>query len=234
MCPTLEWLRAVVSELRAELAESKCMALDADHLIELHNRYTLYVVMFMAMATGYRSVQAPLSRGTDYDPLSGMLVVADKTDSAFSHARLVPVPDIFSRQLDLYSQHRERVADRMWAILGIEEAQHFLFFLSKVSRAKASQKLVRVVPVTSEKLKSLLKGTWDLPLNVNRHYMRSELRHRGVHGELVDAWMGHWLDGQEPMGRYSTLSPIDFAAQLEPVLSGILEEMGWSPEEGLS
>lgn len=234
LCPTLEWLRAVVSELRSKLAESKRMALDADHLIELHNRYTLYVVMFMAMATGYRSVQAPLSRSTDYDPLSGMLVVADKTDSAFSHARLVPVPDIFSRQLDLYSQHRERVADRMWAILGIKEARHFLFFLSKVSRAKASQKLVRVVPVTSAKLKSLLKGTWDLPLNVNRHYMRSELRHRGVHGELVDAWMGHWLDGQEPMGRYSTLSPVDFAAQLEPVLSEILEEMGWSPEEGLS
>ncbi|MHA7925410.1 MAG: site-specific integrase [Marinobacter sp.] len=234
MCPTLEWLRAVVSELRAKLAEPKRMALDADHLIELHNRYTLYFVMFMAMATGYRSVQAPLSRSTDYDPLSGMLVVADKTDSAFSHARLVPVPDILARQLDLYNQHRERVADRMWAILGIEEAQHFLFFLSKASRAKASQKLVRVVPVTSEKLKSLLKGTWDLPLNVNRHYMRSELRHRGVHGELVDAWMGHWLDGQEPMGRYSTLSPIEFAAQLEPVLSEILEEMGWSPEGGLS
>jgi len=234
LCPTLEWLSASVSELRAKLAESKRMALDADHLIERHNRYTLYVLMFMAMATGYRSVQAPLSRSTDYDPLSGLLVVADKTDSAFSHARLVPVPEILARQLDLYSQHRERVADRMWAILGIEEAQHFLFFLSKVSRAKASQKLVKVVPVTSEKLKTLLKGIWDLPLNVNRHYMRSELRHRGVHGELVDAWMGHWLDGQEPMGRYSTLSPVDFAAQLEPVLSEILEEMGWSPEEGLS
>lgn len=234
LCPTLEWLRAFVSELRKKLAEPKRMALDADCLIELHNRYTLYVVMFMAMATGYRSVQAPLSRSTDYDPLSGMLVVADKTDSAFSHARLVPVPEILSRQLDLYRQHRDRVADRMWALLGIEEPQHFLFFISKASRAKASQKLVRVVPVTSEKLKSLLKGSWDLPLNVNRHFMRSELRHRNVHGELVDAWMGHWLDGQEPMGRYSTLSPIDFAAHLEPVLSEILAEMGWSPGEGLS
>jgi hypothetical protein len=195
----------------------------------------LYVALFLAFGTGYRSVQAPLSRHTDYDPLSGMLVVADKTNSAFSHARLVPVPESLSRQLDLYKQHRESVADQMWAFLRIKEPAHFLFFLSRAaSGTKKSEKLVKVIPVNSDTLKARLRGISDLPLNINRHFLRSELRHRGVHAELVDAWMGHWLDGQEPMGRYSTLSPIDFASGIEPGLSEILNEMGWTPKEGMS
>ncbi|MBZ2170256.1 hypothetical protein [Marinobacter sp. F4216] len=67
-----------------------------------------------------------------------------------------------------------------------------------------------------------------------QHYLRSELRRRNVHAGLVDAWMGHWLDGQEPMGRYSTLSPVEFASSIEPVVSDILDDMGWTVEEGLS
>ncbi|MEP1215139.1 MAG: hypothetical protein ABJM11_03880 [Marinobacter sp.] len=94
--------------------------------------------------------------------------------------------------------------------------------------------LVKVRPATPTTLAKNLKGISDLPLNINRHYLRSELRHRGVHAEFVDAWMGHWLDGQEPMGRFSTLSPLDFSSSIEPVLSEILNEMGWLPEEGLS
>ena len=234
LCPTFKWLAESVTAIRSRLMEAKDKPLNADHLIELHNAYTLYVVMFLAMATGYRNVHAPLSRSTDYDPMSEMLVVADKTGDAFSHARLVPLPEVLSRQLDLYSQHRDRVADRLWAILGIEEPKHFLFFLSESSSARASPKLIRIVEVTGKELKRHLRGVWELPLNINRHFMRSELRRRNVSAELVDAWMGHWLDGQEPMGRFSSLSPIDFSANLEPVVSEILAEMGWSPEEGLS
>jgi len=234
LCPKPEWLAAFVSNLRQSLKRPRETLLDANTLIEIHNSFTTYVVMFLAFATGYRSVQAPLSRSTDYDPVSRMLVVADKTDSAFSHARLEPVPEMLAQQLDLYKQHRERVADQMWSLLGIEEPQHFLFFLSKAApRVKQSKKLVRVTPVSELTLKANLGAMWDLPLNVNRHYLRSELRHRGVHAELVDAWMGHWLDGQEPMGRYSSLNPLDYAAGIEPVLTELLEEMGLMPEEGL-
>jgi hypothetical protein len=46
--------------------------------------------------------------------------------------------------------------------------------------------------------------------------------------------MGHWLDGQEPMGRFSTLSPVDYMAGIEPVLNEILDDLGWRSEEGLS
>jgi hypothetical protein len=235
LCPKPERLEKLVTDLQQRLSADLKKPLSAEVLVDIHNSYTLYVALFLAFGTGYRSVQAPLSRHTDYDPLSGMLVVADKTNSAFSHARLVPVPESLSRQLDLYKQHRESVADQMWAFLRIKEPAHFLFFLSRAaSGTKKSEKLVKVIPVNSDTLKARLRGISDLPLNINRHFLRSELRHRGVHAELVDAWMGHWLDGQEPMGRYSTLSPIDFASGIEPGLSEILNEMGWTPKEGMS
>jgi|GEM_PF-2052036 len=235
LCPKPEYMVALITNLRQRLVANLQRPIAADTLIDTHNSYTAYVVMFMAFATGYRSVQAPLSRDTDYDPLSGMLVISDKTDSSYSHARLVPVPKILSRQLELYKLHRERVIRQLWALLGIEKPAHFLFFLSKAgSRNAKSEKLVRVTPVSPGSVTENLRGISDLPLNLNRHFLRSELRHRGVSAELVDAWMGHWLDGQEPMGRFSTLSPLDYMAGIEPVLSEILDDLGWTSEEGLS
>lgn len=234
-CPKPECLVVLVTKLRQRLIANLQQPLAADTLIDIHNSYTAYVVLFVAFATGYRSVQAPLSRDTDFDPLSRMLVVADKTDSSYSHARLVPVPEILSRQLDLYRQHRERVIGQLWALLGIEKPAHFLFFLSKGgNRTKKSEKLVRVTPVSPATVTENLRGISDLPLNLNRHYLRSELRHRGVSAELVDAWMGHWLDGQEPMGRFSSLCPLDYMSGIEPVLNEILDDMGWTSEGGLS
>jgi hypothetical protein len=234
-CPKPECLVVLIKNLRQRLIVNLQQPLAADTLIDIHNSYTAYIVVFTAFATGYRSVQAPLSRDTDFDPLSGMLVVADKTDSSYSHARLVPVPEILSRQLDLYRQHRERVIEQLWALLGIKKPAHFLFFLSKAGNGtKKSEKLVRVTPVSPTSVTKNLRGISNLPLNLNRHFLRSELRHRGVSAELVDAWMGHWLDGQEPMGRFSTLSPLDYMSGIEPVLNEILDDMGWTSERGLS
>lgn len=234
-CPKAEYLATLVKNLRQRLIVDLQRPLTDDTLIDIHNSYTAYVVMFMAFATGHRSVRAPLSRDTDFDSLSGMLVIADKTDSSYSHVRLVPVPDTLSRQLNLYRQHRERVTEQLWALLGIKNPDHFLFFLSKAaSRTKKSEKLVRVTSVSPTSVTENLRGISDLPLNLNRHFLRSELRHRGVSAELVDAWMGHWLGGQEPMGRFSTLNPLDYRSGIEPFLNQILDDMGWTPEEGLS
>lgn len=93
---------------------------------------------------------------------------------------------------------------------------------------------MRVRPVTPTTMAKNLIDISNLPLNLNRHYLRSELRHRGVHAELVDAWMGHWFDGQEPMGRYSTLNPTDYMSGIAPTLNRMLDDMGWTAEVGLS
>ncbi|MEP1215077.1 MAG: hypothetical protein ABJM11_00010 [Marinobacter sp.] len=144
-CPKAEWINDLVSETRRQLKQSREKPLSADSLIELHNSLTVYVALFLVFSTGYRSVQAPLSRDTDYDPLSGMLVIADKTDSAFSHARLVPVPGVFAWQLDLYQQHRERVVSQLWALLGIKAPAHFLFFLDQASGGTKASGILVVV-----------------------------------------------------------------------------------------
>lgn len=233
-CLKPERLSVLISDLRNRLKADLEQPLAPETLIEIHNSFTSYVLVFMAFATGYRSVHAPLSRSSDLDPSSRMLVVADKTDAAFSHARLVPVPELFSLQLDLYRQHRERVVEQMWALLGIKDPGHFLFFLSKASRrTKKSEKIVKVRQVSPTTLAENLNGISDLPLNLNRHFLRSELRHRGVSAELVDTWMGHWLVGQEPMGRFSALNPTEYVSEIESMLNVILDDLGWTAEEGL-
>jgi len=63
--------------------------------------------------------------------------------------------------------------------------------------------------------------------------LRTRLREKGVSGEIVDAFMGHWEHGQEPFGRYSSLSPTDYRRMLESPLQELLQEAGWEVVEGL-
>ncbi|MDH5766975.1 MAG: hypothetical protein OEZ38_13265, partial [Gammaproteobacteria bacterium] len=67
----------------------------------------------------------------------------------------------------------------------------------------------------------------DLPLNFNRHYLRTRLREEGVAGEVIDAFMGHWELGQEPFGRYSSLSPIEYRSEIKNPLERILADDQW-------
>ncbi|MCD8512485.1 MAG: hypothetical protein LRY63_03070 [Nitrincola sp.] len=46
--------------------------------------------------------------------------------------------------------------------------------------------------------------------------------------------MGHWQQGQEPFGRFSSLSPEELFNSLIPVLDEIRKETGWSTQSGLA
>jgi hypothetical protein len=75
---------------------------------------------------------------------------------------------------------------------------------------------------------------YDAPLNLSRHYLRSEFGHRRLSGSTIDAFMGHWVPGKEPMARFSSLSPIAFRDAVIPALDEMLAEMGWVAMRGVS
>ncbi|SNC59442.1 hypothetical protein SAMN04487881_0057 [Marinobacter sp. es.048] len=222
--PRPERLPFLVSDLTAELERLRSMPPSRQSLADFHNSYTVYTALFAAFATGYRSVKFPVSRESDIDEKSGFLVVADKVGDDMSHSRLVPLVPVLLEHLRLYREHRETLIRRLWGFQKQPAPEHFMFFVSR--------KNTEVSPITPSTLGSHAQWAYDLPLNANRHFLRTELRARGVSGEHVDVFMGHWSQGQEPYGKFSSFSYRDYRSQIVPVLEKIVADMGWEPREG--
>ena len=227
-CPTPSVLSQLAMDLKAQFQAKLRQSIEKSTLPDIHNAYTVYTVLLLFLSTGYRSVQAPLSRITDVDLNRKYAVIADKESDHWSHSRIVPLTDNFLSHWDYYLRHRRHVVRMVETYLGEPAPDHVFFFLST-----PTQRMAKPIAVTPDGINDHLSPFSRLPLNVGRHLLRSELSHRGVPASLVDTLMGHWVAGREPMGRFSTLSPIEYKKILVPVLEEIQTELGWTPVRGL-
>lgn len=215
-------------------------------LFQFHNAFTSYCVVFLKFVSGYRDVADPLFSITDFYPKHELLVISDKDDRYRSKSRVVYLPKLFSDQLTEYSAHCLHLILHL-TIINPQLAQAiqtqtsqsptfktptnspqipFFFFLNE-----NNGKQQRVTPGT---LKKQIQWSYELPANANRHFLRTRLRELGVPGEIVDAYMGHWEYGQEPFGKFSTLSPSSFKKMISPAIDKICKEVGWKTIHGIS
>ncbi len=227
-CPKLETIRRLSDELKSSFEIEMRQPIGKLTLPYIHNAYTLYTVLLVFFATGYRSVKAPLSRITDVDVNRGYMVIADKESDDWSHSRVVPLTDNFLSHWAHYLRHRHHVVRLMKTYLGEPDLGHVFFFLS--TPGERSPRPKAVIPT---EIKNELSPFSGMPLNVGRHYLRSEFAHQKLPASVIDAFMGHWVAGREPMGRFSTLAPSEYRAMLVPALEAIQAEMGWTPIRGL-
>jgi hypothetical protein len=228
-CPTASWVKQLVVDLKKNFDEVSSRPIVKTTLAQIHNAYTLYTVFLLFYATGYRSVLAPLSRTTDIDLDSRYMVIADKTGDNYSHARLIPLPAVFVAHWEHYLSHRKRMIHLMGVYLDLPDPGHALFLVSTSEKRKT-----RTLPLKPATISKYALGIYDAPLNLSRHYLRSEFGHRQLTGSTIDAFMGHWVPGKEPMARFSSLSPVAFRDAIIPVLDEMLAEMGWVAMRGVS
>src|SRR5690606_25426559 len=88
LCPDLGRLKLLVDDLR-RLVEIRQQELGRLHAwIEFHNAFTVYCIAMTLFATGYRSVRDPIGKQTDIDWDTNFLVVADKDNDSFGHAKI--------------------------------------------------------------------------------------------------------------------------------------------------
>ncbi|MGK0523822.1 MAG: hypothetical protein ACI92N_001455 [Pseudomonadales bacterium] len=227
-CPTPDVLRQLATDLKTHFQVTLRQPIGKSTLPDIHNAYTVYTVLLLFLCTGYRSVQAPLSRITDVDLNRRCAVIADKEADFWSHSRIAPLTENFLSHWHYYLSHRRHVMRMVETYLGEPVPDHTLFFLSTPNR-----RMAKPVAVTPDQIDEHLSSFSSLPLNVGRHLLRSELLHRRIPPALIDALMGHWVAGREPMGKYSTLSPVEYKEFLVPVLEEIQVELGWTPVRGL-
>ncbi|MBT0666128.1 hypothetical protein KI809_17595 [Geobacter pelophilus] len=236
--PKTDTVKDLVCKLHTRLHDARNV--EKDRQIQLHNAMTVYTVMLIGYATGFRAVHDPLLQEAEIDRESGFAVISDKDDDSFYNARIVWLPEICMQQIDLYNSHL--AALQRWLF-----GHNLQLFFNSREKAYTGRQTNRVnpalfllqknknnLPVQPSYLKELLgRIKYPLPINSNRHFLRTNLLQSGCPVEVIQAFLGHWERGVEPWGRYSGLSPLVYRDELSKHLVPLLEEAGWTKESGL-
>lgn len=233
-------IKKMIKNMREQLAQLRMdMDVSFDSLVNFHNVFTSYIVLMIGFCTGYRAVHDPLLQEAEIDHSSGFGVIADKDGNDFYNTRIVWLPPMCLSQLKLYSEHLDNMRRSLfwW--------NQKLFFSSKEDSITGRQQerscpglfyldrkhdCVEVRPSSLESYLELIG--FALPVNSNRHYLRSNLLRMGCPPEVINAFMGHWSQGLEPWGRFSGLSPDTYRRELSRYLGILIEEDGWHAEPG--
>ncbi|MBL33525.1 MAG: hypothetical protein CMI10_01340 [Oceanospirillaceae bacterium] len=192
-------------------------------MTEFHNRYTLYTVLMTGFCTGYRAVKDPFPSVPDIDRETGLCVISDKDGPDFYNSRLVWLPPMLIFQLDHYEEHRNVLISML--VMNNDNIE----LLSTLPDLFLLDDKLNIVPIRPSTLKPLLEDLLPLPINTNRRYLRTHLRLRGCPTEIVDAFMGHWARGEEPWGKYSSLSYAQVIEELKHYLEPLVSELGFRP-----
>lgn len=227
--PTQAAVQAMTQTLSSKIEGSikSITLLDEETLSAIrdyHNAYSLYTLSMLGYATGYRAVKDPFLEVEEIDPDTGLAVISDKDGPELYNARLVWVPEVVRQQLSHYRDH----VNRLMPILEQVDLNQVSF------EAKQQMPLIFLlvspfhwVQARPKTLEPLLKGLLPLPINVNRRFLRTNLRAQGCPAEVVDAFMGHWGRGQEPWGRHSSMSTYDLIEVLKPYIESLLQTLGY-------
>ncbi|MCJ8274112.1 MAG: hypothetical protein MJK04_32515, partial [Psychrosphaera sp.] len=205
--------------------------------IELHNRLVTYIYMMFAFGIGIRSVNDPLESINNVDLASGVILLNDKENRSVANSRFVFMPTILQQQIVAYKKHlsalqvaanasnfalRQQIA----ASISGENNTPMLFFINCDNK--------RYERVTPKKLTGRLKGFWPVPLNMGRHYLRSELVRRGCPAYWIDAMMGHAEIGVEPNSKFSAITFGTLKRLTVQHLDPLVEQGQWQVLKGLS
>lgn len=231
----------MIEDLHARLEDARGKTkMMKEGVLKLHNVLTVYTVMMLGFATGYRAVRDPLLQEAEIDRATGFAAISDKDDDSFRHSRIVWLPEMCIRQIDLFREH----TDQLQKLLFTENQDLFFKVRRKATTGRGENRenpslyLLDTetgdLTVKPKYLEGLLKIIdYQLPMNANRHYLRTNLFERNCPVEVINAFMGHADRGNDPWGVFSGLSPLVYRQALTDCLVPILKEDGWRVESGL-
>lgn len=223
---TTRAVKKLIGDFRKQVEEARKGLASPDGLVLFHNAFMNYFLLILFFGTGYRAVRDPLSRETDVDLQEGLLVVADKTSDGMGHSRVIPLAPVLREQLEHLVTHLWWMrAQLKWTGHLDDETTSFLFYVAK--NLEPSQ----VIPKTMTE-----RFDWaypkPLPLNLSRHWLRTELRAREVPAAFVDHFMGHWEAGREPWAKHACVDPWTFREVMAEAVDALLKDVGFVALKG--
>jgi len=195
-------------------------------MVTWHNNYTLWVLQMFMLSTGCRAIRNPLLYVDEFDPVTDMGAMSDKDSDDRHMSRLVCLPGVLRRQLGYYFRHCAAIARVMTGYLPSDDhgrwGRGFFLFVSE-----SGVRRLEVRPATIRQQMKLVSGYVLHPINAYRKFVRTELAELGCPAEVLAAFMGHWLRGEEPQDRHSSFCPFHYAETLGRWITQLLGGMGW-------
>ncbi len=220
-CATLGYTKERISKLRDALSKDPRQGPNQE-AVAYHNRYTLYAILTLFYATGYRAVNDVSS--PDIDQIAGrnLLVIRDKDVASGRMTRLAVIPDCVIEQIAHYQAHAEAViSSRMEAMPLARRPDPWPFaFVDGDWRPQSYS-----VGLFQRHLREFI----DLPANQHRKFAANWLADNGIHFELLDAYMGHAADAQGPFDYLSTYDPVAHRVELSIAIERLLADIGLIP-----
>ncbi|MCW9088011.1 MAG: hypothetical protein OQK54_00570 [Gammaproteobacteria bacterium] len=245
LTPTRAAVKNMIQSLTKLLKNSK----KEFNWIYFHNIYTAYTLLMFDFCTGSRAVNRQFSLSFTINTERGVAIMSDKEHGDFYNTRTVPITPLCLEQWRLYKKHLDVVLMNITQMHN-KTSRHILSSMEKTPtrwnepalREFANNNIgnfffiddnLRPSKEIPKQIKSIINEFWNLPLNTNRHYLRSNLRELGISGELIDGTLGHWQYGEEPYGRFSTLIPDELNKIVKNAVGNIMQEDGWVTIRGL-
>ncbi len=188
-----------------------------------HNIFTLYTILMFAYATGCRAVISPLIRYAEIDLETSLAVIADKDDEYHSKSRPIWLPSCVLEQIVLYEDHCHKLRLQLEKNFTHQENSKNpdsdipCFFMNAGKTEEVKPSTVRLH----------LEKYLPVPANAQRVFMRTHLIEAGCPSDIIDAWMGHWHQGEEAWGKFSTLSYYSYVATIKKHIPPLLLELGF-------
>lgn len=184
-------------------------------LMQRHNFYTLYVVMFLELCTLHRPILSPFGSLQNFDLYAGSVLIRDKGKTSI---RVAPLPKIavkvllkyieYLKQLliDIQFDHAE-IANRIAGTLAGSGNMFHLWDHKGITNFH------------QKKAHQLLSLDTPIPLNWARHYITTLLINSGISRNKIEVLLGH-APGIDSL--YSAFSTVSFTSSYD--LSVIIEK----------
>lgn len=198
---------------------------DLQQLVHWHNCQTLWVVLMFMMATGCRAIRNPLKQAEEFESHWGHGALGDKGADDGHMSRLVALPDLLSRQLQAYEAHCYAIGAQLKAHLPLQSAPTSGFFLRLADEGSLFYEEIRPRHISA--VMRQVEGFTPHPVNGFRKFVRTELAERGCPPETIAAYMGHWLQGEEPQDVFSSFCPRMYVQNLHAYLLPLMRGLGW-------
>lgn len=240
-------VKKIVSDLQVGLSLQSLESIQ--DVIQYHQTYTIYTMVFLSYSTGYRGVHTMIPSWRLLSEDGKWLAISDKDDEDSTHTRLTYLSRLAGRQLSLYKQHLSALLDKvllldfnLYSLLldTLRDWQLKLSYRSESDRFVFDDSLQGAffsIDVGKKQIREISLNYFfdflrkeqhiELPANGGRHLLRTEAIEAGIPVDLLDAFLGHFIYGKEPHSSYSALTISEIENHMEPFLQEHLTSLGF-------
>jgi hypothetical protein len=182
------------------------------------NLVSIYIRYAMTFLLGTRD----FSNSANFNSYSRELElwsIIEKSQDDASGIRVVPVCNTMQNLLSIYS--------KLLLQRGLKDKNVYLYTDSKYipyRPEKAGILLSEIVGFTQKDRDALVEFVDFAPLNSGRHLLTQKAIDDSVSANYIDAYLGHYAAGEEPLGRFSTFDVADYVKEINHSTTKIANE----------